>query len=661
MNETPEPLARYKTKVPGELQRVVDKALAKNKGERYQNVEDLLVDLRAIRSAAQSHTVSQKKNIKGRKSKLVISGAAAVVLIALAIVFLPRLFKSVLLQDERGTMDHRKKIVVLPFENLGPPEDEYFANGTTDAITARLASVSGLGVISRQSAMQYKKTTKSIRQIGNELGVDYVLEGTVQRERPGDPKSKVRVIPQLIRVSDDTHVWADKYDEIMTEVFRIQSDIAEKVANQLDVALLEPERRAIEKRPTENLAAYESYLRGMEHRFGMKSVYESELAVQEYRKAVSLDPRFAEAWAGLTIAYHELYWVWELPIGLTQQAEAAKQAEELAPDNPMTQCALGYMAYANREFKKALTYFETAAHLQPSGDATIAIGFTLRRLGEWQKALDHFEKARWLIPHSYNLYLDCLGFTNTVMRRFDEAEQNLNVAISLDPRVGSAYLYKTRVLLGRDGNVEAAKQVMREMSNSVGIAEALESWAPGDWNPTELRLMPEQWAEHYNTFERQHIDRYRLTQPAKVAVAHLSRAIIIEAQKGRPSAVVRYDSARIHYERMIRSNPHHAYVSVRRVNLGLAYAGLGRCKEAIREGKEAVRMVPLSRDAFTGEQLLRGLLEIYMMCGEYDAAIDEIETLLAVPGYLTVALLRIDPLWDPIRNNPRFRRLLEGK
>ncbi len=259
-------------------------------------------------------------------------------------------------------------IVVLPFENLGAPEDEYFANGTTDAITARLASVSGLGVISRQSAIQYKKTTKSIKQIGEELGVDYILEGTVQRERPGDPTSRVRVIPQLIRVADDTHVWADTYDETMTEVFRVQSDIAERVAAQLDVALLEPERRAIEKRPTENLAAYEAYLRGWDYYWTTGGVADAELSVQFFQKAVSTDPQFAEAWAGLASAYHELYWSYDRPEALAQETEAAKRAQELAPDLPETHLALGSVAYAQRDFDKALEHFERAQRLQPSGD-----------------------------------------------------------------------------------------------------------------------------------------------------------------------------------------------------------------------------------------------------------------------------------------------------
>ena len=152
------------------------------------------------------------------------------------------------------------------------------------------------------------------------------------------------MIPQLIRVADDTHVWADTYDENMTEVFRVQSDIAERVATQLDVALLEPERRAIEKRPTENLAAYENYLRGMDYMHS-SDVSDVEMSVSLLQKAVSLDPQFAEAWAGLAIAHRILYWAFDRPGELTLVMEAAKRAQELAPDLPETHLALGYVAY----------------------------------------------------------------------------------------------------------------------------------------------------------------------------------------------------------------------------------------------------------------------------------------------------------------------------
>ncbi len=666
LHDNPEPVTSRRSNVPMELERIVGKALSKNPSERYPHVEDMLVDLRALRSATQNRVAPQprKATAKGKRNKILMAGAAAgiVAVIALAIAFLPRWFGSPRTPQQPLVPDNRKLIVVLPFENLGAPEDEYFANGTTDAITARLASVSGLGVISRQSAMQYKKTTKTIRQIGSELGVDYILEGTVQRERPGDPTSRVRVIPQLIRVADDTHVWAQTYDENMTEVFRVQSDIAEKVATQLDVALLEPERRAIEKRPTENLAAYEAYLQGWDYYYTFGGVADAELSVQLFENAVALDPQFAEAWAGLATAYHELYWSYDRPGAHTHETEAAKRAQELAPDLPETHLALGRVAYARREFDKALEHFEIAERLQPSGDAAHFIGAALRRMGKWQEALRHYEDARRLLSRASPIYWYDLGFTNTCLRRFDEAEQNNNQAISLAPQAPHGYVGKALVLVARNGDVDAARQVILEMSRRTNLADAAQvDLGQGLMWTGEYRLFPETFNKAFDAFESGPTERYRQIQPAMIATAHLARAIVYEAMGERRTASARYDSARVSFERIIRSNPQSAYVSVYHSNLGRAYAGLDRREEAIREGEEAVRIMPISRDAVVGHERVVDLAEIYMMCGEYEKAIDRIETVLSVPSWISVGVLRVDPIWDPIRSNPRFRRLLEGK
>ena len=661
LHDEPEPVTARRSQVPMELERIVGKALAKNSSERYPHVEDMLVDLRALRSATQTHAIPQKAKTNGGRNKLVIAGVAVgvVAVIALAIAIIPRLFNPAPPPQQQRAADTRKMIVVLPFENLGAPEDEYFANGTTDAITARLASVSGLGVISRQSAIQYKKTTKPIRQIGIELGVDYILEGTVQRERPADPTSRVRVIPQLIRVSDDTHVWADTYDENMTEVFRVQSDIAERVAAQLDVALLEPERRVIEKRPTENLAAYEDYLRGKNH-YNSVDLSGAELSVQLLQRAVSTDPRFAEAWAALSMAHHALYWSFDRPGALAQETEAAKRAEELAPDLPETHLALGCVAYAHREFDKALTHFEMAQKLRPSEDAAQNVGYTLRRQGKWQDALNHFEEACRLIPRNYSIYADGLGTTRIFMRRFDDAERDFSQTILLAPQIAYGYIGKAHVLLARDGDVDGAKQIMLEMSRRANAADIAEAFVTGiSFDFAQLRVFPETYTEVFDAFESGPVERFRRTQPAAIAMTHLARAMVYEAMDDRRSASARCDSAGVYYERIIGSNPQSAYICLYHAALGHAYAGLGRKEDAIREGEEAVRMLPISRDALVGGALVELLAEIYVMCGEYDAAIDKIEAALSVPSTLSSGLLRADPIWNPVRTNPRFRRLAE--
>ncbi|GAJ05050.1 unnamed protein product, partial [marine sediment metagenome] len=236
---------------------------------------------------------------KLRTVAMIIGAVIIIVLCVVAVKFLPI----------KGFQPSSKaiRLVVLPFENLGPAEDEYFAAGITDAVTARLAGIHGLGVISRQSAMQYKKREKNIKQIAKELGVDYILEGTVQREHPSDPTSRVRIIPQLVRAFDNTHVWAQTYDNDMNEIFRVQSDLAEQVALALDITLIEPERRLMASRPTENMEAYDYCLRGNEYN---RSYLENDvmIAIRMYDKAVELDPTFAIAYARLSSAHVQMYW-----------------------------------------------------------------------------------------------------------------------------------------------------------------------------------------------------------------------------------------------------------------------------------------------------------------------------------------------------------------
>jgi tetratricopeptide (TPR) repeat protein len=248
------------------------------------------------------------------------------------------------------------------------------------------------------------------------------------------------------------------------------------------------------------------------------------------------------------------------------------------------------------------------------------------------------------------------------MRRYDEAERDFDQTISLAPQIPWGYIVKAHVLLARDGNVGAAKRVMSEMSRRVNMADVAESHVTQvpDYFAV-LRTCPETFTEAFDAFESGPMERFRRIQPAAIATTHLSRAEVYEAKGDRRSAIARYDSARVYYERIIRSNPESAYICFYHMALGLAYAGIGRKEEAIREGEDAVRMMPISKDALVGAELVGFLPEIYVMCGEYEAAIDRIETALSVPSVVSAGALRVDPKWDPLRSNPRFRRLVEGK
>ena len=283
-------------------------------------------------------------------------------------------------------------IVVLPFENLGAPEDEYFADGMTEEITSRLAVVSGLRVISRTSAMQYKKNRPSLKQVGEELGVDHVLEGSVRWARTDEGKGRVRITPQLIRVADDTHVWADSYDRVIEDIFATQSEIAENVVAKLGIKLLDNESQALAVELTDNPAAYQAYLRGLEILSKAEGDW-SEIANRSgrvFERAVQLDPAFARAWARLSFVKALEYWLLGVAPDLVTDAKAAlDRAMELTPDDPYVRLAQGYyFYYVLRDFDQALREFQEIENDLPN-DCGSHIGARLHSPAPGQARGEH--------------------------------------------------------------------------------------------------------------------------------------------------------------------------------------------------------------------------------------------------------------------------------
>ncbi|MCH6573926.1 MAG: protein kinase [Bacteroidetes bacterium] len=242
--------------LPKDLENILNKALQKNPNDRYNNLNDMLDDLKKLNRTDAHQTTDDKPGRKRKPQAFIVSSIVGLILAFMLVYFL------FINDSESGESSvERKMIVVLPFKNLGLPEDEYFADGITEEITSRLSEIKQLGVIGRTSADQYKNTEKSFDQIGEELGVEYLLEGSVRWEKVPGSESRIRVTPQLIKISDGTHIWTERYDAILKSVFDVQTDIAEKVANALDVTLLESEQKSISQKPTDNLQAYDFYLR----------------------------------------------------------------------------------------------------------------------------------------------------------------------------------------------------------------------------------------------------------------------------------------------------------------------------------------------------------------------------------------------------------------
>ncbi|MGB5174410.1 MAG: protein kinase, partial [Thermoanaerobaculia bacterium] len=293
LKEDAAPISTVSPTVPPALASVVAQCLEKRPGDRFSSAHDLSLTLGAVDSVAQEPPASRKSPTRWHWPVVVAVAIAAVI----AFLFVP--FPQGERPTERPGEGAPPRIVVLPFENLGHPDDEFFADGITEEITARLASMEGLRVISRTSAVKYAGTKKSIQEMGEELGVGFVLEGTVRWAR-GDEASRIRITPQLIRVEDDTHLWAETYDRVVDDVFDVQSEIATKVTDQLGVALVGTELEAVEQQPTDNLDAYQAYLRGRYYATRPHFTYENwDHAMAAYKRAVELDPEFALAHAQL--------------------------------------------------------------------------------------------------------------------------------------------------------------------------------------------------------------------------------------------------------------------------------------------------------------------------------------------------------------------------
>ncbi len=475
----------------------------------------------------------------------------------------------------------------------------------------------------------------------------------MQRERPSDPTSRVRIIPQLIRASDDTHVWAQSYDDDMSEVFHLQSVLAERVAQALDITLLEPERRALTSRPTENIEAYEYYLRGND--YYNRSFLESDkrVAIRMYEKAVELDPMFALAHAGLSRAHVRMYFGYHdrSEERLAMAKDAVDKALELAPDMPEAHLALGAYYYRGHfDHDRALEQFAIARKSQPNNSEILSfIGFVQRRQGKFEQALANLKKASELNPFHTQVYH--VALTYMVLRKYAEAERYYERVISLaPPDLSVAYWDKAWLYLCWQGSTEKARAVLAEAMQNIKSVE--------DLHIVHLLVTLDVYDGNYQeALDRLSLKSKGIDHQYNFIPNALRYALIYEYMKRNELAKKYYDEARSILETKIQQHPEDARFHS---SLGIAYAGLGRKEDAIREGKRGVELYPVTKDAWRGLYRVKDLARIYVMVGEFDAAIDQLEFLLSKPVDMSIPLLRLGPAWDPLRDHPRFKKLIES-
>jgi serine/threonine-protein kinase len=541
------------------------------------------------------------------------------------------------------------RLVVLPLENVGPEEQAYFAVGITEEITSRLAKVRALHVLSSTTAQSYERSGKTVLQIGEDLGVDYLLVGSVRWSESSSGDSRVRVTPQLIRVADDTQVWSATYDKVIDDLFGVQTEIAEAVIRELGIVLREPEREALSPTSTRNVAAYQAYLRGMDYASRRDPNQENwQMAVQMLERSVSLDPGFAEAYAGLSEAHSQIYHliIDHSPERLERARSAVDRALEIDPSLPAAHRALGYYYYwGHRDYDAALEAFGRAAEDLPN-DSQVreGIAYIRRRQGRFDEAVRELEKALELDPESSRVSAE-LAQTLMVLRRYERADRLYARAIDLAPDEPIPFQQRSLNLLLWRGDLVGARRFLEIMPRQGETTSVIA------WFHQELR-------------ERRYSDALARIEdtPFKVIGTPwaMSPQTLLEAQAyelmgDEDKAREFYDKARFLLERLARmeaSDPR------RRMPLALAYAGLGRKEEAIQQARKAVELASATPDALNGPAFLEHLAEVYARVGETEAAIEQLEELLTIPCTLSPHLLRIEPRWDPLRGEAGFEALL---
>ena len=546
-----------------------------------------------------------------------------------------------------------KSIAVLPFENLSrDPDNAYFADGIQDEILTRLSKIADLKVISRTSTQRYKSAPENLREIASQLGVAHILEGSVQKS--GDA---VRVNVQLIKAANDSHLWADTFDRKLTDIFSVESEVAKAIADQLRAKLTGQEEQVIAAKPTDNPEAYDAYLRGLAYTLKTAITAANALAAQKYvREAVRLDPKFALAWALLSSVDTGGYLSLRLQPTLALREEARQAAEtalNLQPNLGEAVIAKGYYHYGClKDYDTAVRYFEQAHRLLPNSSRIPALlAFVARRRGQWDQAETYLNEAEQLDPRNVSL-LNAHALASIVRRRFPEASRKLDQILDIAPD---------------DVDTLGLKAAIAQAEGDLPRASALLS--PLHPNADHTQVVETQ--VHQAILERrpvQIIPRLKeiLAKPDP-ALGHLNGELRFwlgwaqEVGGDHAAAQESWRQARSELEPLLKEQPENfALIG----DLALTDMGLGDKTAAFALTERAMAVIPIEKDALIGPFPIEILARVASQMGEPDRAIAALQKLLSIPYAtaqtivpLTPALLRLDPMFDPLRNDPRFQKL----
>jgi len=547
-----------------------------------------------------------------------------------------------------------KSIAVLPFENRSEEKaNAYFADGIQDEILTDLAKIADLKVISRTSVMQYKSgAPRNLREIGQQLGVAQLVEGSVQRVA-----NRVRVNAQLIDAHNDAHLWAQTYDRDLADVFAIQSEIAKAIADQLQAKLSPNEKAAIEKPPTSDVTAFDLYSRAktllLTKGFRVTGEQDVRQVVDLLEEAVKRDPSFFDAYCQLANAHERVYGVDHTPARLARAEAAVQAATRLRPDAGETHLARAeYLYYGLRDYAGALGELETARRALPNDPRIFELtGYILRRRGQQEEGLRNLERAIEVDPRNFQT-LQQLAISYQFLRRFAEEITVLDRALTIVPDNVETRTFRAQVELFWKADTRPLHQTIDSIlaQGPGGIATAADGWflcALAERNPAAAERALVALSDN-PCWDEDNI----------VLSRSFGEGLLARMMKDEPRARAAFEAARAQQEKIVQAQPDYGPALC---VLSLIDAALGRKEAALKQGRRAIELLPMEKDVFIGSRMLQYFALIAAWTGEKDLAMQQLELGLRAPVAsfaLSYGVLKLHPFWDPLRGDPRFEKIV---
>ena len=652
VEKEPLPLGRYLERVPPELEQIVTKALQKNPQERFQSANELLAALKHLLHKLELAAELDQSSARDSSARWIQSPIAAGV--AVLAIALAALFPFYWLRKPRTTAIPEKSVAVLPFENLSDDKtNSYFADGMQDEILSDLAKVADLKVVSRTSVMQYKSgAARNLREIAHQLGVAHVVEGSVERSG-----THVHINAQLIDARSDHRVWGQTYDRELSDIFAIQSEIAESIADQLQAKLSPDEKKAIERPPTSDVTAFDLYTRAKNIQLAttIRSTEKTDLlnVVDLLNQATARDAAFFDAYCQLAYAHDILYFSGydHTPARLALAEAAVHTAFRLRPEAGEAHLARARnLYYGYLEYDGALAELEAARQSLPNNARLLELmGYILRRQGRWNESTENLERAIDLDPRNVFM-LQQIALSYDYLRRYADEKLMLNRVLAIVPN-------DTETQAARAWMEFESHADMRPLHQMIDSVRAT--------NPALLPTIGDAWlvstlAERdfdaaTNVLKAFGENKPHLSSDNVPLTSLFVEGVIARMTKDDAKARSAFTAARTEQEKAVQAQPNFGPALC---VLGLIDAGLGRKEEALREGQHAVELLSVEKDSLNGAALIKYLAIIAAWVGDKDLACEELATAIRYPGCLSYGHLKLLPFWDPLRGDPRFEKIV---